>query len=69
MALTSGSYEFSTELSAGSEVYVMISGENGNYIAQNVNGLKINLEAGKTYILSTVYKNGLCVYDVSIANL
>ena len=65
-APTSGTYRFDTDLSAGGEVRVRISGENGNSLDSGINGLTINLESGKTYILSTEYRNGPCDYTISI---
>lgn len=65
-ALTNGRYCFNTNLSAGGEVRVRISGENGNSLNSGIDSLDINLEAGKTYILSVEYKSTPCLYEVSI---
>jgi len=65
-ASTSGTYRFDTNLSAGGKVRIQISGENGNYINSGIDGLTIDLEAGKTYILSIEYYNGTCNYTVNI---
>lgn len=62
----SGTYRFDTDLSSGGEVVVRISGENGNQIDYNWNCLTIDLEAGKTYILSIEYRSGVCDYIVNI---
>lgn len=63
---TSGTYRFDTNLSAAGEVRVQIFGENGKSINYGINSLTIELEAGKTYILSVEYRNGPCDYDISI---
>lgn len=60
-----GIYRFDTELSAGGKVRVQVSGENGNFIDSGINGLTIDLEAGKTYLLSIEYYNGPCDYTVN----
>lgn len=60
----SGTYCFNTNLSAGGEVRVRISGENGNSLNYGTNTLTMNLEAGKTYILSVEYRNAPCSYVV-----
>ncbi|MBD5554505.1 MAG: hypothetical protein HDQ95_03935 [Roseburia sp.] len=65
-APTSGTYRFSTDLSAGGEVRVRISGENNRSIDSGTNALTIDLEAGKTYILGIEYRNGPCDYTVNI---
>ncbi len=65
-APTSGTYRFDSNLSAGGEVRVRISGKNGNSIHDGTNALTIDLEAGKTYILSVEYRNGPCDYDIRI---
>ena len=65
-APTNGTYRFDSNLSAGGEVRVRISGENGNSINYATNALTIDLEAGKTYILSVEYRNGPCDYDISV---
>mgnify|MGYP005767133695 CR=1 FL=1 len=62
----SGTYHFSTDLSAGGSVKVSIDGENGKNIKYNYNKLTIDLEAGKTYILCIEYANGPCDYTVDI---
>ena len=66
-APTSGTYHFDTDLSAGGGVYVRISGENGNSLNYGSNALTIELEAGKTYILSVEYRTGSCNYEVFIS--
>lgn len=66
VAPTSGTYHFGTDLSAGGEVRIRISGENGNSLYDRINALSIDLEAGKTYILSIEYQNGICDYTVNI---
>ncbi|MBM6870820.1 hypothetical protein, partial [Pseudoflavonifractor phocaeensis] len=65
-AKVKGTYRFSTDLNAGGEVRVRISGENGKSLGDAINSLSIELEAGKTYILSIEYSNGPCDYTVSI---
>lgn len=65
-APVSGTYRFDANLSAGGQVRVRISGENGNSIDYGTNALTIDLEAGKTYILGIEYRNGPCDYVVSI---
>ena len=65
-APTSGTYRFSTDLSAGGEVRVRISGENNRLIDSGTNALTIDLEAGKTYILGIEYRTGPCDYTVNI---
>ena len=65
-APTSGTYRFDTNRSAGGQVRVRISGENGNSINYEINALTIDLEAGKTYILGIEYRNGSCDYIVNI---
>ena len=65
-APVSGTYRFDANLSAGGQVRVRISGENGNSINYGTNALTIDLEAGKTYILGIEYRNGPCDYVVSI---
>ena len=65
-ASTSGTYRFDTNLSAGGEVQVRISGENGKSLNYGTNGLTIHLDAGKTYLLSIEYRNGLCDYELFI---
>ena len=65
-AYTSGTYRFDTDLSAAGEVRVQIFGENGKSINYSTNSLTIELEAGKTYILSIEYRNGPCDYTVNI---
>ncbi|MBM6871458.1 hypothetical protein H6B27_12675 [Pseudoflavonifractor phocaeensis] len=65
-ASTDGTYRFSSDLSAGGKVQVRISGENGNFLDDATNALSIELEAGKTYVLSVEYSNGPCDYTVSI---
>ena len=67
-ASTSGTYHFDTNLSTGGEVRVHISGENGNSINYRDNALAIDLEAGKTYILSIEYRNIFCGYEVYITH-
>ncbi|HJB05871.1 MAG TPA: hypothetical protein H9715_08980, partial [Candidatus Merdibacter merdigallinarum] len=62
----SGTYYFSTNLSAGGEVRVRISGENERSLNYGTNGLTAGLEAGKTYILSVEYTNTSCTYTLSI---
>lgn len=62
----SGTYYFSTNLSAGGEVRVRISGENERSLNYGTNGLTADLEAGKTYILSVEYTNTSCTYTLSI---
>ena len=65
-AQNSGTYRFDTNLSSGGSVRVYIYGENGNSIDYNYDALTIDLEAGKTYILSIEYRNGPCDYIVNI---
>lgn len=65
-AQNSGTYRFDTNLSSGGSVRVYIYGENGNSIDYNYDALTIDLEAGKTYILSIEYRNGPCDYVVNI---
>ena len=65
-ASVSGTYHFSTDLSAGGSVKVSIDGKNGNNIDYDYDKLTINLEAGKTYILCIGYRNGVCDYTVNI---
>ena len=65
-APTSGTYCFGTDLSSGSEVRVRISGENGNSLKYDTNTLSMDLEAGKTYILSIEHRTGLCDYTTFI---
>lgn len=65
-APTSGTYRFDTDLSAGGQVRIRISGENGSSLNSNYNGLSIDLEEGKNYILSVEYVNAPCDYTVSI---
>lgn len=62
----SGTYRFDTDLSSGGEVRVRVSGENGKSIDHGSKGLTIDLEAGKTYIVSVEYINGPCDYSVNI---
>ena len=64
--LIDGVYRFDTNLSSGGSVIVRISGENDKSIDYNYDALSIDLEAGKKYILSTEYRNGVCDYTVSI---
>lgn len=61
-----GTYRFSTDLDAGGKVKVRIGGENGNSIKYAINDLSVNLEEGKTYMLSVEYENGPCFYEVFI---
>ena len=63
---TSGEYNFSTNLSPGGEVIIRISGENGNSVKRDFNKLIIDLEAGKTYVLSVEYNYQICTYEVFI---
>ena len=63
---TSGTYRFDTDLSAGGSVQIRISGENGNFIATSVDSLTIDLQAGKTYLITVEYRNGVCDYTVNI---
>ena len=65
-APVTGTYRFDTNLSSGGSVIVRISGENDKSIDYNYDALSIDLEAGKKYILSTEYRNGVCDYTVSI---
>lgn len=65
-APNSGTYRFDTNLSSGGSVRVHIYGENGNSIDYDYDALTIDLEAGKTYILSVEYRNGPCDYVVNI---
>lgn len=66
IAQIEGTYRFDVDLNAGVEVRVRICGENGNTINYGTNGLSIDLEAEKTYVLSIEYINGTCDYDISI---
>ena len=66
MASVSGTYRFDTNLSAGGEVRVRISGENGKSLIDRTNGVTINLEAGETYILSIEYQKAVCDYVINI---
>ena len=61
-----GTYHFNTNLIPGCSVIVRISGENSNSISYGYDSLKIDLEAGKTYILSIEYRKDVCSYDLSI---
>ncbi len=65
-APVSGVYRFDSDLSAGGQVCIRISGENGVSVSYGTNGLTINLEAGKTYVLGVEYRNGPCSYTVNI---
>lgn len=61
-----GRYRFDTDLSAGGEVLIRVSGENGNFIQDGINGMTIELDQGKTYIVSVAYRNGPCDYKLKI---
>lgn len=63
---SNGIYRFDTDLSSGGEVRIRISGENGNSIDSDLNGLTIELEERKNYILSVEYTNTPCDYAISI---
>ena len=65
-APVSGTYRFDANLSAGGEVRVRVSGENGNSLKSSSNGLTIDLEKEKTYILSVEYINNPCAYEIFI---
>lgn len=65
-AQVSGTYRFSTDLSSGGSAYVRISGQNGNSIKWGYDALTIDLESGKTYILSIEYRDGKCDYEIDI---
>lgn len=64
--LIGGTYRFDTNLSSGGSVIIRISDENEDSIDYNYDALTINLEAGKTYMLSVEYRNGVCDYTVNI---
>lgn len=64
--LIDGIYRFDTNLSSGGSVIIRISDENEDSIDYNYDALTINLEAGKTYMLSVEYRNGTCDYTVNI---
>ncbi len=61
-----GIYYFNTEVSNDADVRVRVSGENGKTLNSNTNGVRIEMEEGKLYILSIEYKNGFCEYEVYI---
>ena len=63
-----GTYRFQTDRSAGENITVRVSGENGKSIDYNTNAMSINLEAGKTYIVSIEYRSGPCKYTLSIGS-
>ena len=53
-------------MSNDADVRVRVSGENGKTLNSNTNGVRIEMEEGKLYILSIEYKNGFCEYEVYI---
>ena len=65
-APVSGTYRFDTKVDAAAKVNVQISGENGNSIEDGINVLNIDLEAGKTYLLSVEYNNGPSDYEIHL---
>ena len=66
IAPVDGKYTFEANCSAGAEVWLAIEGENGNTIDSGVNKKTMDLEAGKTYILSVEYRGGICSYEMFI---
>ncbi len=65
-APVSGTYRFDIKVDAAAKVNVQINGENGNSIKDGVNVLNIDLEAGKTYLLSVEYNNGPSDYEIHL---
>ena len=65
IASVDGTYHFDTNLSSGGSVIVRISGENEDDIDYNYDALSVDLEEGKTYILSIEYRNGACDYTIN----
>ena len=65
-AQVDGTYRFDADLSSGGKVRIRISGENEVPLDYGTNTLAIDLESGKTYILSIEYYSGVCEYTVNI---
>lgn len=63
-----GTYRFQTDRSSGENITVRVSGENGKSIDYSTNAMSINLDAGKTYIISIEYRSGPCKYTLSIGS-
>lgn len=62
----SGTYHFYTDSSAGVDVRIEISGENGAVIESGKNKMTVDLESGNLYVVKIEYSNGLCDYMLKI---
>lgn len=63
---TGGTYRFDVDLSAGVDVRVRISGENGSSINYGTNALTIDLEEGKTYDEMQQEKSAQIIRNLSV---